>query len=115
MTVRLDDAGYVRLSWRGGLRIDGAMARRAMATVDALNGPLERPLLVDMTGTAQLTRDARMAFGNRCSASRIVLLGKSEVDRVIANFALGVTRTPVPTRFFTDEAAALGWLCGDGR
>jgi hypothetical protein len=102
------------LTWRSGLRIDGGLAQRAMALVDELNGSLERPLLVDMTGTAQLTREARMTFGRRCSASRIALLGRSEVDRVIANFALGVTRTPVPTRFFTSEEKALSWLRGGG-
>jgi hypothetical protein len=112
--VRLDGAHLVRLSWRPGLRVDGALAQRAMALVDEINGPLERPLLVDMKGTAQLTRDARMTFGRKCSASRIALLGGSEVDRVIANFALGVTRTPVPTRFFTSEPEALSWLCGPG-
>lgn len=53
--VRLD-AGLVRLTWRTGLRIDGGLALRAMALVDELDGTLERPLLVDMTGTAQLTR-----------------------------------------------------------
>lgn len=113
MTLRLDPRGFLRLSWQPGLRIDGAHARRAMAMVDETNAGRERPLLVDMGGTAQLTRPARMQFGNRCSASRIVLLGRSAVDRVIANFALGVTHVPVPTRFFTDEAAAVAWLCGD--
>lgn len=110
--VRLESTGVVRLSWRTGMRIDGALADAAMARVDQLNGSLERPLLVDMTGTAPLTREARMTFGRRCSASRIALLGTSEVDRVIANFTLGVLRTPVPTRYFTVEAKALGWLCG---
>ncbi|MBC8092181.1 MAG: STAS/SEC14 domain-containing protein [Pseudonocardia sp.] len=109
----VDPAGFVRLTWLTGLRIDDALAARAMAMVDELNAGKERPLLVDMTGTAQLTRDARMRFGRRCSASRIVLLGRSEVDRVIANFALGVTRVPVPTRFFTSEPQAVRWLCGD--
>ncbi len=112
--VRLDGPRLVRLSWRSGVRVDGSLAQRAMALVDELNGSLERPLLVDMTGTAQLSRDARMAFARKCSASRIALLGRSEVDRVIANFALGVTRTPVPTRFFTSEPEALSWLRGPG-
>lgn len=111
--LHVNPAGFVRLTWRTGLRIDDALAARAMAMVDELNAGQERPLLVDMTGTAQLTRDVRMRFGRRCSASRIVLLGRSEVDRVIANFALGVTRVPVPTRFFTSEPADVRWLCGD--
>ena len=110
LRLTVDPAGFVRLSWRAGLSIDGPLATRAMALVDEVNAGEPRPLLVDMTGTAQLTREGRTAFGHRCSASRIALLGRSEVDRVIANFALGVTRVPVPTRFFTSEPAARAWL-----
>jgi hypothetical protein len=109
-SVRVDVRGFVRLSWVQGLRITGDMARAAMALVDATNAGRERPLLVDMTGTAALTREARMTFSRRCSASRIALLGSSPVDRVIANFALGVSAVPVPTRFFTSELLAVAWL-----
>ena len=49
-------------------------------------------------------------FTRPCSASRIALLGASAVDRVIANFALGVSSVPVPTKFFTSADAALAWL-----
>lgn len=110
LSVSVDPTGVVRLSWLPGLRITGYLAADAMAAVDELNGDTERPLLVDMTGTAVLTREARQTFARKCSASRIALLGKSAVDRVIANFALGVSFVPVPTRFFTSEPAALAWL-----
>lgn len=110
MTLRIDAAGFIRLSWVPGLQISAALARAAMAGVDELNGELGLPLLVDMTGTAQLTRDGRLVFTEKCSASAIALLGRSAVDRVMANFALGVSSTPVPTRFFTSESAATAWL-----
>jgi hypothetical protein len=110
LSVCIDPTGVVRLSWMPGLRINGYLAAEAMAAVDELNGDKERPLLVDMTGTAVLTREARQTFARKCSASRIALVGKSAVDRVIANFALGVSYVPVPTRFFTSEPAALAWL-----
>ena len=110
LAVRVDPRGFVRLSWDRNLRITGELARAAMALVDATNAGRERPLLVDMTGTAALTREARMTFTLRCSASRIALLGRSPVDRVIANFALGVSGVPVPTRFFTSETLAITWL-----
>jgi hypothetical protein len=110
MEVRLDPLGIVRLTWSPGLQITDTLARRAMELVDLTNTDRERALLVDMTGTAALTRGARMTFTRRCSASRIALLGRSPVDRVIANFALGVSSTPVPTRFFTSELAAVAWL-----
>ena len=103
----------MHLTWAEGLRITGALAREAMDMVDELNGELERPLLVDMTGTATLTRDARMVFTQKCSASIIALVGRSAVDRVIANFALGVSAPPAPTRFFTSETAATAWLLHD--
>ena len=110
MSLSVDASDVVRLSWASGLRITGELATEAMAMVDVLNGDRERPLLVDMSGTATLSREARMQFSQRCTASRIALLGSSAVDRVIANFALGVSVTPVPTRFFTAEPAALEWL-----
>ena len=113
MDVAVDDHGIVRLTWVNGLRITEELACHAMALVDRVNGDQERPLLVDMTGTAALTRPARVAFTRRCSASRIALLGKSPVDRVIANFALGVSSVPVPTRFFTSEPSAVAWLRDD--
>ncbi|MFC4947534.1 hypothetical protein ACFPFQ_29085 [Pseudonocardia sp. GCM10023141] len=110
MTVHVDPTGIVRLEWARGLRITGELARAAMELVDETNTGRQRPLLVDMTGTAALTREARTTFSRRCSASRIALLGRSPVDRVIANFALGVSAVPVPTRFFTSEALATAWL-----
>jgi hypothetical protein len=113
MAVKVDARGVVRLTWQRGLRITEELAQEAMALVDVTNADRERPLLVVMTGTAELTRGARMTFSRRCSASRIALLGSSPVDRVIANFALGVSAVPVPTRFFTSEARATAWL-GNG-
>jgi hypothetical protein len=61
-----------------------------------------------------VTRPARAVFAEPSAASIIALLGGSAVDRVIANFILGVSTVPVPTRFFTVEAEALAWL-RDGR
>jgi len=110
MAFDVEPDGLVRLSWGPGVRITEELAAAAMARVDELNGDAEHPLLVSMTGTAELTRGARMVFARRCSASRIALLGSSAVDRVIANFALGVSAVPVPTRFFTSEPAAVSWL-----
>ncbi|WP_378036707.1 hypothetical protein [Actinomycetospora atypica] len=108
--MRLGSDGIVRLSWAPRLEITGELAAAAVRIVDDLNGPIHRPMLVNMTGTAALTRSARSVFARPCSVSRLALLGRSAVDRVIANFALGVNRHPMPMRFFTDERAALDWL-----
>jgi hypothetical protein len=110
MTVSVEGVDLVRLRWTPGVRITGQLAKEAMDLVDDLNAGRTRPLLVDMTGTADLTREARLVFTQECSASRVALLGRSPVDRVIANFALSVNRMAMPIRFFTSEASALEWL-----
>jgi hypothetical protein len=110
LTVRVEDGDVVRLTWLPGVRIDAELAAEAMAVVDALNGDRERPLLVDMTGIATVTREARMVFTRECTASRLALLGRSAVDRVIANFVVGLNTPAMPVRFFTSEPAATAWL-----
>ena len=107
--------GVVRLRWTPGLVITELLAVEAMAAVDVLNGGGERPLLVEMVGVESPTIEARAAFGRRCTASRIALLGESAVDRVRASFG-PPARTGaclMPTRFFTSEPAALAWLLQD--
>ncbi len=110
MTVSLLSDGLVRLRWTAGLTVTGELARDAVAAVDQVCAGQPRPMLVDMAATAAVTREARVVFGQKSSASAIALLGKSAVDRVIANFVLGVSAVPVPTRFFTSEPAAVVWL-----
>jgi hypothetical protein len=108
--VSVVPGGIVRLTWTPGVRITGELAAAAIAAVDRLNGEQERPLLVDMAGTATPTRAAREHFGRRSTASRIALVGESSVDRVHASFVAGTGGFPVPTRYFTSAVAATAWL-----
>lgn len=104
------DENVVVVRWMPGVEITGPLASAAMATVDKLNGDHKRPLLVDMTGTANVTRDARGAFSRECQVSRMALVGRSAVDRMIVNFALKVSRIAIPSRFFTSLPVAMAWL-----
>ncbi len=104
------DAGVVLLRWTPGANISGRLAAEAMDAVDRLNGDHKRPLLVDMTGTATLTRDARGAFGRDCQVSQMAIVGTSAVDKVIANFGLRVGVIDIPARYFTSLPVALTWL-----
>jgi hypothetical protein len=110
--LRMEPTGIVRLRWVPGLRITGSLAAAAMAAVDQLNDGCRRPLLVEMHGTDTPTREARRRFSERCTATRIALLGASAVDRVRASLAPEPGRVgyPVPTRFFTSESTAVEWL-----
>lgn len=109
-TLVLGDDGVLRLHWARGISITEEDARRAMDRVNELCAGARRPMLVDMATTKAVSRGARAVFGLPCAASRIALLGSSQVDKVIANFILGVTTLPCPTRFFTSETDAIDWL-----
>ncbi len=81
-----------------------------MHMVNELCGQTERPLLVDMATTSEVSRGARAVFGRTCQASHVALLGASPVDKVIANFVLAMNKTPRPKRYFTSRTEALAWL-----
>lgn len=106
----LEPAGLLRLTWPRGASISESDAEAAMRQVNILCGEDRHPMLVDMATTADVSRGARSVFARPCQASRIALLGQSPVDRVIANFFLGIYKPPCPTRFFTAEREALEWL-----
>lgn len=110
MSFQMRDEGFVWLSWKPGSTVTGELAREAVTRLATFCEGRQLPMLVDMTSTKAITRPARVVFTEDTSATRIALLGKSPVDRVIANFTLGVSGVPVPTRFFTDAALAVAWL-----
>ena len=109
-SLTIDAEGVVILVWPRGAHITGAAAQQAFDDVNTLCGDVRRPMLVDMATTKSVARGARAVFGQPCAASRIALLGSSPVDRVIANFTLGVSVVPCPTRFFTDRTRAMSFL-----
>jgi hypothetical protein len=108
------EEGVLHLRWPRGAAISEADAENAMRRVNELCGDDRHPMLVDMATTERVSRGARAVFGRPCQASRIALLGASPVDRVMANFALGVSRLPCPTRFFTSREDAMEWLKLEG-
>ncbi len=112
LTVRIDESGIVRLAWAAEVLITGELARTAMDLVDEANAGRQRPLLVDIAGTPSMSRDARIAFSRRYSASKIAVLGSTPVHRVITAFLEEVTFVPVPIRYFDSEASAVAWLSG---
>jgi hypothetical protein len=114
LTFRRDERGIVWITWPQGIRIDEAMARDAMGQLGVYNDGRKQPTVVEMVGVAGLTREGRQVFTGDFAASRMALLGNKPVERVIANFALAVSKHTVPIRFFTTEEAAVEWLLRDG-
>lgn len=109
-SLTTDEDGILHLVWHPGAVIDERSAQHAMDLVNERCGDERAPMLVNMTDTASLDRGGRRVFSRPCAASAIALLGSSAVDRVLANFFLGVNAAPCPTRFFRTEDKALAWL-----
>ncbi|MBG6215427.1 MULTISPECIES: DUF7793 family protein [unclassified Cryobacterium] len=110
VSLELSDGGLLHLRWLPGAHIQVEDARAAMAKVNEVCQQKQHAMLVDMTAVGSVSREARAVWSIPCSASRIALLGKSPVDRVLANFFLGVHVPPCPTRFFTSRSEAVTWL-----
>ena len=113
-TVELRSDGVIHLIWEPQVRIEQHDAQAAMAAVNAIAGDKTYPMLVDMATTENVTRTARSVFSIPCAANRIALLGSSPVDRILANFFLGVHVPPCPTRFFTSRTESMAWLLQAG-
>ncbi|KUM33622.1 DUF7793 family protein [Arthrobacter sp. EPSL27] len=109
-SVELRDDGVVHLRWLSGISIEVEDAKAAMAKVNEVCQGVPHPMLVDMAAVASVSREARGIWSIPCDASRIALLGRSPVDRVLANFFLGVHVPPCPTRFFNSRSEATDWL-----
>jgi hypothetical protein len=108
-TVELGE-GVLHLVWMPGTVLEAVDVEAAMAKVNELADGAEYPMLVDISNTQAVTRQARSVFSVKCAASRIALLGSNPVSRVIANFAMAQRTLPCPTRFFTSRSEAMYWL-----
>ena len=109
-TVELDAKGVLHLVWLPGTILEAADVHAAMAQVNEIADGAEYPMLIDISNTQAVTRQAKSVFSIKCAASRIALLGSSPVNRVIANFALARRTLPCPTRFFASRDDAMNWL-----
>ena len=100
----------IRLVMPQGVEITGDIAQHHADKASAIANGTLRPVLLEISGVSAITREARAVFTASRSSSAIAVLGKSPVDRVIANFLLGGGPPPCPTRFFTTESEAMAWL-----
>ncbi|MDR6987563.1 hypothetical protein J2Y66_002045 [Paenarthrobacter nitroguajacolicus] len=111
-TVELKAEGVLHLVWKPGTVLAADDVHAAIAKINEVAGDAEYPMLIDITNTQAVTRQAKSAFSIKCAASRIALLGTNPVSRVIANFAMARRSMPCPTRFFKSRDEALAWLLG---
>jgi hypothetical protein len=109
----LDERGFVRAKLDTGAQLELQDAREAVAATWRVAGERRRPVLVDMSGLAGQTREARLYFVSDEAVERysaVAILVGSPVSRVIGTFFLKLAEHRVPTRLFSDLAEAERFL-----
>ncbi len=105
--------GYVRCDLADGAEVTGQDACAQLEAISSVTGGTPGPCLVDLRQARSVSREARTTFSNYEGTSRLALFVDSPLSRIIANFFIGVSGSPAPTKVFTDLDAAQRWLLDD--
>ena len=88
-------------------------ARENLAACRQLVGSKRVPVLVDMREAGSMTRQARQAYAGEADfATAQALLVGSAFSRIVANLFMRVSPPDQPTKMFSSEQEAGGWLRG---
>lgn len=113
-TLEIMDNGILIVRYKDGVLLTEDVARAILDAHIGLCGPDPIPVLVCLDRIKGMTRGARVFFArgdeNPAVTTQVAMLVSSPIGRVVANFFMGLSKTRVPTRSFTDEAKALSWL-----
>lgn len=108
------DAGLYFCTYDEGARADIDHARGCVPVFEEIGGGKVMPMLVDFAGLKSQTKECRDFFTSDPSILKffpaVAILVGSVVTRVIANFHMGISKPPIPTRMFDDRQKALAWL-----
>ena len=83
------------------------------ASVKKLSDGKIYPMLVNLKEIKSISKEARDHFsmqGRTPGVTAIAMLIKSPVSSIIGNFFLGLNKSAVPTKLFTNEEKAKAWL-----
>ncbi|MUK02476.1 hypothetical protein GM708_11420 [Vibrio cholerae] len=105
------EADFNRIRWAPGVTMFGRDVRATIGAVEAVSAAGKRPLLVHIGSVERITPTARELLIEDTCSTRTAVLGMDLVSMVITAFAY---TSATPTQFFTDEAAACGWLLEPG-
>lgn len=83
------------------------------AAVKTISKDTIYPMLVNLKEIKSITKEARDHFSMQNRTPGITAIGlliKSPASRIIGNFFLGMNKSTVPVRLFTNEEKAVLWL-----
>ncbi len=114
----LDEDGILRGECFEGAEETLVDAEEQLREQRVMAGGRARPFLMDISRVRSLSRDARNYFAKSAAAqevfSSVALVVGSPLSRAVGNFFIGLNKPLMPTRLFTSEEDALGWLRAQG-
>jgi hypothetical protein len=106
--------GILRAKYKPEIRyVDEPLARKIVADRMAFQGNKRYPLLVEESGAAEYTKDARTFFAGDQGVeglTGIAILVHNWVTYATASFILAIQKPRIPTRIFRQERDAILWL-----
>lgn len=113
--IGVRDDGILEFRYRDGVYLQIEDAENLIrAALDLVGDRDPMPTIVYLGDVRGSTREAReyMAYSddNHRLSSRVALVVTSRVGRMLVNLLFGLSPPRIPTRAFTDAAAALAWL-----
>ena len=109
----LREDGIIQMLSKPKIKLDLKDAENAVAVGAKIANGRKMPMLLDISGTISVTREARQYFAGQVVATYSLaqaLLVKSHVSRVIGNIFVGLNKTVCPTKLFNSEPEAIQWL-----
>jgi hypothetical protein len=88
-------------------------AKENSASIKEISGDAIYPILVNLKEINSISKEARDHFsmqGRTPGVNAIAMLIRSPVSTIIGNFFLGINKSAVPTKLFTNEDKAAAWL-----
>jgi hypothetical protein len=114
----MDADGIVHGETKAGATYTRTDAVEAIKAHRELAGGKTRALLVDISALRSMERDARSYFTAPEHTDlfyAVAIVVKSPLGKAVGNFFLGLNKPIMPTRLFTEEAAAEAWIRGFGK
>lgn len=113
--IGVRDDGILEFRYRDGVYLQIEDAENLIhAALDLVGDRVPLPTIVYLGEVRGSTRESReyMAYSdeNQRLSSRVALVVTSRVGRMLVNLLFGLSPPRIPTRAFTDDAAALDWL-----
>ena len=112
-TFRIDEEGIIRQEYNGVIDLSIEDSRSELLVFEKYCRDKTRPALIDIRMVKTVQRESRLFYASEEPAKYIsaaALLIGNPVSRIIGNFFMGVNRTILPVKLFSNKEEALKWL-----